>query len=99
MGGRKRLLFLLHPLRHMGDAPTGRIRTSSRIWSSRYDALSSSTCGACSNLHGRSPPVVTSSGPYAVTYSPQPQLDQLSRTWVLLRCSCACFYVLDRAAS
>merc|ERR1712136_71865 len=85
--GRKRLLLLLHPLRHMGEAPNGRIRTSSRIWSSRYDALSSSTCGACCNLQGRSriscsstcrdiraPPVVTSSGPCAVTYSLQPQV-------------------------
>ena len=52
--GRKRLLLLLHPLPHMGEAPNGRIRTSSRIWSASYDALSSSTCGVFCNLHGRS---------------------------------------------
>ena len=108
-----RLLLLLQPLRHMGEAPNGRIRTSSRIWSSRYDALSSSTCGACCNLFGRSR-ISCSSTCRDIRGSAC--CDLLRSLWRYLfaattsgssghvhgsssDCSCAFFYVLDRAAS
>ena len=45
------------------------------------------------------PPVVTSSGPYAVTYPCNHMWPQRSRTWGLLRLLLRLFYVLDRVAS